>query len=134
MGFVYGLDFKEDFYRLCLPRIELLKRWFAPGLDVSGFKFGKDLNAAYRVIYHSCKEKTFVEVLRSIVAMEMYGWLDLKLLGGNGQQFCAFLFIFGVLQGNAHSFDTPEEEFVRTQDTFATEILTNYSKFYNPFK
>lgn len=126
-----GLDARTDFFRLCLPRIEFLKHWLAPSLDVSSFRFDGDLLLAFRVIYHSCKERTFLEVLRTVTVMLHYGWIDLKDLGGVGPHFCSFNFIMNVFTCNGPSMcDTTVDNLTQSRTKFIDDILSNYNKFF----
>lgn len=122
-------DVKTDFYRIFLPRFELLKTHLAPNLDCRGFEFEDDLINVFRVIYHSCKERTFFEVLRTITVLKSYGWLDLDLLGGVGPHYASFKFIIMVLKVGAFAFDTPTNELIVAQSKFISDLYDNYRRF-----
>lgn len=123
------MDARTDFYRVFLPRFELLKNHLEPELDCRGFKFEDDIFSAYRVIYHSCKHGTFVEVLRAVTVLQYYGWLDIDLLGGVGDHYSSFKFVIKVLKLNASVFKTTIIEHCRKRNEFIMDLYSNYRKY-----
>lgn len=123
------MDARSDFYRVFLPRFELIRSHLEPELDCRGFEFEDDITSVYRVIYHSCSKGTFFEVLRAITVFQHYGWLDIELLGGVGLHYSSFNFIVKVLKKRARSFGTTRDEFCRKQNNFIMDLYSNYRKF-----
>lgn len=123
------MDAKSDFYRVLLPRIELVRNHFCPDMDLKGFSFEDDLVSAYRVIYHTCNEKTYVEILRSIALLNKYGWLDIGLLGGLGHHFTSFKFVIKILKLVSDVFDTTRTEHIRTRKMLILDLFLNYRRF-----
>lgn len=124
-----GLDARTDFFRVLLPRFELVKLHLAPEVTGEGFSFEDDIVSVYRVIYHSCKENTYVEVLRKVTLMVKYGWFNLDLLGGLGPHYCSFKFVIKVLKLGAFAFDTTKLELVRKRKQLIRDLNVNYRRF-----
>lgn len=125
-----GMDARTDFYRVFLPRFELIRSHLAPELDCRGFEFEDDIISVHHVIFHSCKEGTFFEVLRAIAVMQHYGWLDIDLLGGVGHHYSSFQFIIKVLKLGEYAFDTTSTDLICKQSNFVMDLYSNYRKFH----
>lgn len=125
---MFWKNVQTDFYRVFLPRFELIKTHLAPDLDISGFEFGSDIVNVYRVIYHSCKDYKYFEVLRTVTVLDNYGWLNLDLLGGLGPHYCSFKFVIKVLKVGAVTFDTSRTDYLRAKAGFISDLFKNYRR------
>lgn len=123
------MDARSDFFRVFLPRFELIRTHLDPTLTGDGFSFEDDIVSAYRVLYHSCKENTFWEVLRAVTVMENYGWLNIELLGGLGPHYSSFKFVIKVLKLGAYVFETTNVEYSHKKYKFTCDLYENYRRF-----